>query len=139
MPPPGPLLQTDIKGLLARARVIQSACDLDLLAFLYRHPRTLLTSEQLAGFVGYTLKDIAKALDGFIEAGLLARTVQQSAHAARLFLLLLGEPGLREVTRLVDIAQTREGRQAIFRALEAPRSPFGKPDTPPELNLVRRR
>ncbi|MGZ8374611.1 MAG: hypothetical protein ACXWWJ_07235 [Nitrospira sp.] len=136
---PDPPRQKEIKGLLARARVIQGACDLDLLTFFYRHPRTLLTSEQLAGFVGYTLKDIARALEGFIEAGLLERTVQQAAHAARLFLLLLGGPGLKEVTTLVEIALTREGRRAILIALEAPRLPLNKPDTPPDMSLVRRR
>ena len=73
----------EIRRLLAQAVVIQSACDLDLLVFLHRHPRTLLTSEQLAGFVGYPLKDIAKALDTFLEAGLLERTAQQSAPDLR--------------------------------------------------------
>jgi DNA-binding MarR family transcriptional regulator len=50
--------------------------------FLHRHPRTLLTSEQLAGFLGYNLKEIARALDSFIEAGLLERTAQQSLREA---------------------------------------------------------
>jgi hypothetical protein len=140
MPPPlDPPLEKEIKGLLARARVIQSACDLDLLKFLHRHPRALLTSEQLAGFVGYALKDIARSLEGFIEAGLLARTAQQSAHAARLFLLLLEGPDLRDVRRIVEIALRREGRHAILRALETPRSPLSKSNLSPELSVVRRR
>jgi hypothetical protein len=63
------LQQRDIKGLLAHVPVIESACDLDLLVFLFRHPRALLTTEQLASFVGYNLKQIAKALDTFIDAG----------------------------------------------------------------------
>ena len=123
MPPFDPPPLEEIKRLLARARVIQSPCDLDLLAFLYRHPRTLLTSEQLAIFVGYTLKDIAKALEVFIEAGLLARTAQQSAHAARLFFLLLAGPERRDVRTLVEVASRRKGRHAIIRALESPRAP----------------
>src|SRR5690242_17507918 len=73
----------EIRRLLEQAGMIQSPCDLDLLVYLHRHPRTLLTSEQLAGFVGYSLKDIAKALDTFLEAGLLERTAQKSTHAAR--------------------------------------------------------
>ncbi|HZU89643.1 MAG TPA: hypothetical protein VE993_10350, partial [Stellaceae bacterium] len=48
----------EIARLLARAPIIRNACDLDLMVFLHRHPRTLLTSEQLAGFVGYSLNDI---------------------------------------------------------------------------------
>jgi hypothetical protein len=59
-----------VKRLLARTPFIRGACDLDLIGFLHRHPRRLLTTEQLAGFVGYNLKEIAKSLDGFIEAGL---------------------------------------------------------------------
>ena len=81
-----------IKQLLLRAPVIQNACDLDLLVFLHRHPRTLLTSEQVSALVGYNLREIAKSIDAFIEAGLLERTAQQSMHAARMFVLLLSKP-----------------------------------------------
>jgi hypothetical protein len=52
----------EVKRLLARVPLIEDACHLDLLLFLYRHPRALLTSAQLAGFVGYNPKDITKAL-----------------------------------------------------------------------------
>lgn len=114
----------EAKRLLARVAVIQNACHLDLLVFLYRHPRTLLTSEQLAGFVGYTLKDIAKALDVFIEAGLLERTAQQSMHAARMFLLLLEGPQGGGVKTLLEMASTRQGRQGILQVL----SGWGRPD-----------
>ena len=108
----------EIRRLLAQVAVIQSACDLDLLVFMHRHPRTLLTSEQLAGLVGYSLKDMAKALDTFIEAGLLARTAQQSAHAARMLLLLLDGPQGGGVKRLLELASTRQGRQKILEALD---------------------
>jgi len=119
----------DIRRLLAQAAVIQSACDLDLLVFLRRHPRTLLTSEQLAGFVGYPLKNIAQALDTFIEAGLLGRTAQQSGHAARMFLLLLDGPHGGGVEALLGLAFTRQGRQTILEALNGsgsgPKQPLG--------------
>ncbi|MCA1602315.1 MAG: hypothetical protein LC776_11950 [Acidobacteria bacterium] len=108
-----------LKRLLANTPVIQSACELDLLAFLHRHPRTLLTSEQLAGFVGYNLKDIAQALDAFIEARLLERTAPQSMRAARMFLLLLDGPQGEPLTTLLELASTREGRHAILRALNS--------------------
>jgi hypothetical protein len=122
----------DVKRLLARTPVVQSACDLDLLAFLHRHPRTLLTSEQLAGFVGYNIKDIARALDAFIETGLLGRTTPQSLHAARMFLLLLDGPQGEPVRALLGLAGTREGRRAVLEALKAP-----EPGVPPELRLER--
>ena len=124
------------KQLLARAPFIRNACDLDLILFLHRHPRTLLTSEQLAGFVGYNLKDIAKALDSFIDVGLLERTTQQSLHAARMFTLLLDGPHGGGLRPLLDLAFTREGREAILEALRAPESRTGQPDGRPELRLI---
>ena len=55
------------RRLVAATPVIRDACDLDLMVFLHRHPRTLLTSEQLAAFVGYSLREIAEALDAFFD------------------------------------------------------------------------
>lgn len=97
--------------------MVSDACDLDLLLFLNRHPRTLLTSEQLAAFVGYDIKEIAKSLEAFIEAGLLER-IQNPMHAARMYLLVLDAPqngGIRELLRL---ASTRTGRHTILQALD---------------------
>jgi hypothetical protein len=125
------------KRLLARAPFIRNACDLDLIMFLHRHPRTLLTSEQLAGFLGYNLKDIAKALDSFIEVGLLERTTQQSLHAARMFVLLLDGPQGGGIRPLLELGSTREGRAGIFEALKVPGSRTEQPDGHPELRLIR--
>lgn len=103
--------------LLAQTRVIQDACDLDLLVFLHRHPRTLLTSEQLAAFAGYDIKQIAKSLEAFIEAGLLART-QNPMHAARLYLLVLSGPRERGLRTFLELASTRQGRREILAILK---------------------
>src|SRR5471030_2904861 len=80
--------QDDARLLLARAPLIRGACELDLLRFLQRHPRTLLTSEQIAVFVGYDMKQVAKSIEAFIEAGLLGRT-KNRLHAARMYSLVL--------------------------------------------------
>jgi len=125
------------KQLLARAPFIRNACDLDLIIFLHRHPRTLLTSEQLAGFLGYHLKDIAKGLDSFIEAGLLERTTQQWLHAARMFVLLLDGPHGGGIRPLLELGSTREGRADILEALKAPGSRTDKSDCRPELRLIK--
>lgn len=127
------------KRLLARTPVIRSACDLDLMVFLHRHPRALLTSEQLAGFVGYSLKEIAQSLDAFIEAGLLARTAQQSMHAARFFVLLLEGPQAGGVKQLLELGATRQGRQCILQVLNShgPRQSPGASGGGPELRLVK--
>jgi hypothetical protein len=126
------------KRLLARTPFIRNACDLDLVIFLHRHPRTLLTSEQLAGFLGYNLKDIAKALDCFIEAGLLERTTHQSLHAARMFVLLLDSPQGGGIRPLLELGSTRDGRAGILQALKAPESRMDQRDGRPELRLVKR-
>jgi DNA-binding MarR family transcriptional regulator len=111
----------ELKQLLARLSVIRNGCDLDLLVFLHRHPRTLLTNEQIAAFVGYDMKKIAQSLDAFIEAGLLERT-QNPMHAARMYLLQLNglqNPGFKKI---LEIASTREGRRAILSTLKVDKS-----------------
>ncbi len=137
MPMDSSLPSQETQRLLARTPIIQSACDLDLLTFLHRHPRTLLTSEQLAGFVGYALKDIARALEAFIDAGLLGRTAQQSGHAARMYLLLLDGPQGGGVRALLTLATTRSGRQGILDILNEPRSSPEQLAATPSLTLVK--
>ena len=104
----------ELLGLLARTPLVRDACDLDLLVFLHRHPRSFLTSEMVAAFVGYDIKQIAKSLDAFVDAGLLERT-QNPMHAARLYLLLLDGPEGEALRALLKVASTREGRQNIVR------------------------
>jgi hypothetical protein len=105
--------------LLAGTPVVRGACELDLLGFLHRHPRILLTSEQLAVFVGYDMKQVAKSIDVFIEAGLLGRT-KNRLHAARMYSLILeGQQG-DGITALLELAGTKHGRRELL-ALLAPR------------------
>jgi hypothetical protein len=105
-----------IEAILARNPVVAGACELDLLLFLYRHPRTLLTNEQLAAFVGYDTKQIARAMDAFIGAGLLERK-QTSLHAARMYLLLLESPQTGGLQTLLDFASTQQGRRDILQIM----------------------
>ena len=102
--------------LLAAAPFIKSACELDLLMFLYRHRRTLLTNEQLAAFVGYDTKRVAKSSDILIEAGLLERT-QNTMHASRMYHLTLRGPEREGLKKLLEAAATRAGRQEILSVL----------------------
>lgn len=108
--------QKEIERLLARNPVIKNACSLDLLVFLYRHPRTLLSNEQLATFVGYEMKLVAKAIDAFIDIGLVERT-QNPIHAARMYQLMLGNPTMRGLKALLEMASTRQGRRNILRVM----------------------
>lgn len=123
------------KRLLTDAPVIKNACDLDLLVFLYRHPRTLLTSEKLAAFVGYDMQHVAKAMDAFVEAGLLER-IQSSIHAARMYLLSLNGPHGGELKPLLELASTREGRRSLLEVLNAGRA-RAKPGDAQGPRLVR--
>lgn len=124
------------RRLLARTPTIRNACDLDLIVFLHRHPRMLLSTEQLAGFVGYNLKDIAKGLDSFIESGLLERTAPQSMHAARMFVLLLDGPHGGGMRALLDLASTRGGRAGILEALNTRTPRTREPGASRQLRLI---
>lgn len=110
-----------LAALLTQTPVVRNACDVDLLVFLHRHPRALLTSEQLAAFVGYDIKEIAKSLEAFLEVGLLERT-QNPKHAARMYLLVLDGPGHDGIRDLLKLASTRNGRRDVLQALDPARS-----------------
>ena len=110
----------DARRLLDQIAVLRRGCDLDLLIFFARHPRSLLASESLAGFLGYDLKEVAESLEVLLSAGLLTRT-QTPAHAARLYVLAVegtnGGSTAEWLPSLVALASTREGRLALREAL----------------------
>jgi hypothetical protein len=98
--------------------VVRRACDLDLLIFFVRHPTTMMTSEQLAAFVGYDLSQISRSLEVLLEARLLART-QSPAHAARLYEFTPARTGGGWLPAFVRLASTRTGRIALKVALHS--------------------
>ena len=104
--------------MLDGIRGIRHACDLDLLLFFYRHPRALLTSEQIVAYVGHDREQIAKSLEGLIESGLLTRS-QHRSHAARLYVLELESVPGGLLASFLKIAATRPGRQEAMRLLSA--------------------
>ncbi len=110
----------EARRLLDRIRVLKHVCDLDLLVFFARHPRSLLASELLASFLGYDLKDIAASLDVLLGAGLLKRA-QTPAHAARLYVFALNGahvgPDGGWLPALLEMASTRQGRLALRETL----------------------
>ena len=111
--------------MLERIRGIRHACDLDLLLFFYRHPRALLTGERLVSVLGYDREQLAKSLDGLIEAGLLTRS-QNPSHAARLYVLKPagdGNPVGGWLASLLKVAETRDGRAAVLAALHDRQAP----------------
>lgn len=108
--------QHGLRPLLDGVPGVRNACDLDLLLFFRRHPRALLTSEQLVAYVGYGRDRVATSLDGLIEGGLLTRS-QNPSHAARLYELQIAATD-GQLASLLKIAGTREGRQNVLRQLK---------------------
>ena len=103
----------DLRSMLDRIRSIRHACDLDLLLFFYRHPCTLLTGEHFVDYLGYDREQVAKSLDGLIEAGLVKRS-QNPSHSAQLY--VLGLPGDLP-SSFLKIVATRAGREEVIRLL----------------------
>ena len=111
----------DARRVLDHLGVLQHRADLDLLIFFARHPHALLTSEQLAAFLGYELTQIAASLEVLLDAHLLTRT-QNRNHAARLYVFAHGEPPGGWLPSLLELASTREGRLALLASLSDSRA-----------------
>lgn len=133
---PSGVAESDALGILIERSGIKRACDLDLMVFFGRHPRSLLSTDSLAAFLGYDIKQIAQSLDLMLAAGVLRRK-QTTAHAARLYELIVGEPASGEwLEELLAQASTRPGRQALLaeidrRAGEQPPEVDGSSDVSP--------
>jgi len=121
----------DLGSLFERIGAIREACDLDLLLFFHRHPRALLTGEELAACLGYGRERIANSIEGLIEAGLLTRS-QNPARAARLYVLKVGGVSGGLLSSLASIAVTRAGREDAMRLLHSGpvRAPAAGPSAP---------
>ena len=104
---------------------LREACDLDLLLFFSRHPRVVLSSEQLAAYVGYDLVDVARALDLLLGAGLLKRTLNHGTPG-RMYVLEVdhAEEWLETLRRL---CATPDGRNALKALLKERRAQRGIP------------
>jgi hypothetical protein len=108
---------------LIEAAGLQDACDLDLLLFFSRHPRVVLSSEQLAVYVGYELARVARSLDLLLGAGLLKRTLNQGAPG-RMYVLEVdhAEEWLGPLRR---VCATPDGRNALKTLLKQRQLPNG--------------
>jgi hypothetical protein len=104
------------RTLLNRIPALQSLCDLDLLTFLARHPRTLIASGQLGRLLGYQLKEIAHSRDVLLAAGFLMRT-QNLAGPTRMYAFATDAARGGPLSAVVDFASTREGLLALRRVL----------------------
>lgn len=124
----------EARGLLHRLGV-RRPCDLDLLIFFARHPRTLLSSESLANFLGYDLKDIAESLDVLMDARLLTRA-QTPAHAARLYVFEVHDSNGDWLAPLLALVSTRSGRLAVRERLASARRESRRADAVDEPDSI---
>ncbi len=102
--------------LLDRIPVLRDSCDLDVLLFFVRHPRALLSSDQIATLLGCGVKKLGDSLDVLVTADLLSRTQKQNG-VARLY--VFAESVAPDwLPSLVELASTRAGRLALRNALK---------------------
>lgn len=102
--------------LLDRVAVLRDPCDLDLLLFFVRHPRALLSSDQIAALLGYPVKRLGDSLDVLVTSNLLSRT-QKPNGVARLY-VFADRVAPDWLSSLVGLASTRAGRLALRNALD---------------------
>jgi hypothetical protein len=121
----------ELRSMLDRIGAIRRPCDLDLLVFFYRHPRALLTAEQLIGYLGRDREEVAKSLESLMEARLVTRS-QNPSHTARLYVLELDALPGGLLTSFLEIAISRQGRHELMQLLEP------GPDRAPSARLRRR-
>ena len=106
----------DLRTILDRIGALRHTCDLDLLLFFYRHPCALLTGEQLVAYLGYDRAQVAKSLEGLIEASLVRRS-QNPSHTARLYVLVPDSLPGGLLSSFLKIVATRAGREEAMRLL----------------------
>jgi hypothetical protein len=112
---------------------LRDGCDLDLLLFFSRHPRVVLSSEQLAAFVGYDLQQVARALDMLIGAGYLRRSLNQGAPG-RMYVLEVDRPE-EWLEPLRRVCATPDGRNSLRARLRSRRSSVAKDTRPPVMTV----
>ena len=114
-----------IRVWLGTSDAIRSACDLDLLRFFTRHSNSLLTTEQIANFVGYSQREVDGTLEHFLTGGLVTCVTGRSAEVD---LYALGEVASSNtsVSSLLELASTRDGRLAVIGALKPQRTSQGE-------------
>lgn len=122
------MVREDVRAWLDTSGDVRSVCDLDLLLFFARHSHSLLTTEQLASFVGYGLSAVTEALEHLQAAGLVAGFRDRAAEVD-MYMLTAGDRGSSSalsLSSLLEIASTRDGRLAVIDALKDPRTGKGE-------------
>ena len=105
---------------LIEAAGLRETCHLDLLLFFSRHPRVVLSSEQLATYVGHHADNVARALGLMIEAGLL--TQAQSVGGPGIMYVFEAHHLEQWLQPLRGLCSSPDGRRALRTLLKQRRS-----------------
>ena len=95
---------------------IESLCQWDVLVFLDRHPSSLVSTEDVARFLGYATAEVVAALDSVESSGLVERS-RVSQEEVRLYQLTApADPTRRDaLERLMTLADSRTVRLLLAR------------------------
>lgn len=93
---------------------IESLCAWDVLVFLFRHQSSLVSAEQIAGFVGHPTGEVVTAVENLEELALVSRS--RVDQGVRLYQFTVpGGPRGDALDRLFKLAVHRQGRLLISR------------------------
>ena len=101
---------------------ITGLCDWDVLVFLYRHPTSLASVEQIARFVGCPGNEVGDALDKLDSRGLIKRS--RTSQDARMYQFVYSEALLAPEScfrQLLALSESRTGRLLLSKKLKRQR------------------
>ena len=89
---------------------IESLCQWDVLVFLDRHPSSLVSTQDVAHFLGYATADVVAALDSVESSGLVERS--RVSQGVRMYQLTApADPTRRDaLERLMTLADSHTVR-----------------------------
>lgn len=112
-----------IRAWLVTTGAVRSACDLDLLRFFTRHSSAMLTTDQIANFVGYSRSEIDEALEHLLSGGLVTRLRGRAADVDLYVMeVSAGGSSSASLSSLLELASTRDGRLTVIDALKPRRT-----------------
>jgi DNA-binding MarR family transcriptional regulator len=112
---------------------ISLLCELDVLAFVYRHGASLTSADQIARLIGHESAVVSGALDRLEREKLIERS--QPSQGVRFYRILASTDAARQgcVQQLVNLSRTRAGRVLLAKQLK----PTGRNRGDKKLSLER--
>jgi DNA-binding MarR family transcriptional regulator len=122
-----PPTDTEVEGWL-KTLGVESLCQWDVLAFLYRHPTSLVGAEHIARLVGYPAEPVVAALDVLESQGLVERSRVSQNVRMHQFTVPAGPLRREALERLQAVAENRGGRPLLSEHLR-------RSERPPKVGL----